>query len=129
MKKAVLIGTMLLGLTSVSHAAGPSFSKDLVPILKTQCAICHLTGQEQGNLALPPAKAYASLVNVKSTEAPPLTRVTPGQPDKSYLIAKLEGTQIKAGGKGARMPFAAPPLSADKIKLFRDWIAAGAANN
>jgi hypothetical protein len=127
--KTVLIGTLLLGLTSAAQAAGPSFSKDLVPILKTQCAICHLTGQEQGNLALPPAKAYASLVNVKSTEAPALTRVTPGQPDKSYLIAKLEGTQIKAGGKGARMPFAGTPLPAAQVKLFRDWIAAGAANN
>ncbi len=129
MKTAVLFGIMLLGLTSAAQAAGPSFSKDLMPILRTQCAICHLTGQEQGNLALPPAKAYASLVNVKSTEAPALIRVTPGQPDKSYLIAKLEGTQIKAGGKGARMPFAGAPLPADKIKLFRDWIAAGAAKN
>ncbi len=128
MKKAVLISIMLLGLTPSAQAA-PSFAKDLVPILKTQCAICHLTGEEQGNLALPPAKAYASLVNVKSTESPALTRVTPGQPDNSYLIAKLEGTQIRAGGKGARMPFAGAPLSAAQIKLFRDWIAAGAANN
>ena len=129
MKTAILFGAMLLGLTSISQAAGPSFSKDLVPILKTQCAICHLTGQEQGNLALPPAKAYGSLVNAKSTEAPAQTRVMPGQPDKSYLIAKLEGKQIAVGGKGARMPFAGAPLAADKIKLFRDWIAAGAANN
>lgn len=129
MSKPVFFGIMLLGLTSTSQAAGPSFGKDLMPILKTQCAICHLTGQEQGNLALPPAKAYASLVNVKSTEASSLTRVMPGQPDRSYLIAKLEGKQIKVGGKGARMPFAGAPLPADKIKLFRDWVAAGAANN
>lgn len=129
MRAARHLGIALLGFTSASHAAVPSFSKDIVPVLKTRCAICHLTGQEQGNIALPPAKAYASLVKVKSTEAPVLIRVAPGKPEDSYLIAKLEGTQIKAGGKGARMPFAAPPLSAAQIKLFRDWIAAGAPNN
>ena len=120
----------LAGLLAASQAdAAPSFSKDVVPILKTRCAVCHLTGQEQGNMALPPTKAYASLVNAKSSEAPLLMRVVPGKPEKSYLINKLEGTQIAAGGKGARMPFGAEPLPADQIKLIREWIAAGALNN
>jgi hypothetical protein len=122
--------TLLIALTAASQAdAAPSFGKDIVPILKTRCAICHLTGQEQGNMALPPAKAYGSLVSMKSNEVPALMRVTPGKPKKSYLINKLEGTQIAAGGKGARMLFVAEPLPADQIKLIRDWVTAGALNN
>ena len=77
-------------------------------------------------MSLVPAHAIANLVNVKSVEATSLMRVVPGNPDKSYLIMKLEGTHIENGGMGARMPFGAPPLSADKIAKFRQWISEGA---
>jgi hypothetical protein len=106
-----------------------SFKTDLVPILKTQCATCHLMGTEAGNIALHPGAAYANLVNVSSVEAPELLRVRPGRPEASYLMLKLEGTHLDAGGSGVRMPFGAPPLDDDTLGLFRIWIAAGAENN
>ena len=108
-------------------AAQPSYYEaEIAPMLQTNCATCHLTGQEAGNMSLIPAKAITSLVNVKSSEAPALIRVVPGDPDKSYLIMKLEGTQDQHGGVGARMPFGAPPLSPDKIAKIRKWISEGA---
>ncbi len=79
-------------------------------------------------MALYPDAAYANLVGVKSP-ATGLVRVDPGKPDSSYLIMKLEGTQLNKGGTGVRMPFGAEPLPADTIALIRSWIKAGAPNN
>lgn len=102
------------------------FTKEIAPILQSNCATCHLTGDEAGNMSLVPGKAIAQLVNVKAQEAPHLMRVVPGDPDASYFVMKLEGTHIQHGGTGARMPFGAPPLSAEKITKIRTWIAEGA---
>jgi hypothetical protein len=102
------------------------YQTDIAPMLQSSCATCHLTGQEAGNMALVPAKAIATLVGVKSSVAPSLTRVVPGDPDNSYLIMKLEGTHIEKGGIGARMPFGAPPLAPEKIAKLRQWIKEGA---
>ena len=105
-----------------------SFSRDLVPVLKSSCASCHLTGSESGNLALHPGAAYKSIVGVPSIESKWL-RVKPGAPDESYLLMKIEGTHLDAGGSGGRMPFNMQPLDAPTLQRFRDWIAAGAPEN
>lgn len=105
-----------------------SFATDIAPMLKTRCAVCHLTGQEAGNLALHPKAAHANLFKRKSGESA-WALVDPKRPDGSYLVMKLEGTHLKKGGKGARMPFAAPPLDAATIVLIRRWISEGATNN
>lgn len=106
--------------------AASNFQTEIAPILTTQCATCHLTGEEAGSMSLVPARAVAALVGVKAAEAPALTRVVAGDPDKSYLVMKLEGTQMQHGGTGAQMPFGAPPLTPDQIAKFRKWIAEGA---
>lgn len=95
-------------------------------MLATNCASCHLTGAEAGNMSLVPDKAISTLVNVKAVGAPTLTRIVPGKPDESYLIMKLEGTHIEKGGSGAQMPFGAPHLSLEKIAKLRQWISEGA---
>lgn len=105
-----------------------SFAKDIVPLLRANCATCHLTGQEAGNLKLHPGAAWASLVKVQSVESP-LLRVAPGAPDKSYLMHKLEGTHLEVGGMGEQMPFGQPPLEEPVRQRIRQWISAGAPNN
>ena len=84
--------------------------------------------QEAGHLALHPKAAFKNLVSHKSEESDWML-VQPKQPDKSYLVMKLEGTHLKSGGKGARMPFAQQPLDTETVALFRAWIKAGALNN
>lgn len=79
-------------------------------------------------MKLHPAAAWASLVKVASTESP-LRRVEPGAPGKSYLMHKLDGTHLDAGGQGVQMPFGAPPLEPEVRERIRAWIAAGAPNN
>ncbi len=70
--------------------------------------------------------SYASLVGVASIEKPALQRVTPGDPENSYIIHKLEG---RAGITGARMPFNGTPLTDGQILVIKRWIELGAPNN
>ncbi|MFN3424080.1 MAG: hypothetical protein ACK40C_05200 [Novosphingobium meiothermophilum] len=107
-------------------SANVSYAADIVPLLESQCATCHLTGEEAGGMALVGDMAIASLVGQPAEEAPGLMRVVAGDPDRSYLVMKLEGTHIANGGAGAQMPFGAPPLSAAEIATVRAWIAQGA---
>lgn len=112
--------------TDATATAPSAFETDIAPIIATSCVTCHLTGQEAGNMALVPAKVRESLVAVPAVGAPGLQRVVPGDPDKSYLVMKLEGTQLEHGGTGARMPFGNPPLPTEQIAKIRQWIANGA---
>lgn len=124
----VLAAALLVQGGSAGATETVSFAKDVVPVLRSHCATCHLTGQEAGNMKLHPAAAWASLVKVASIESP-LRRVEPGAPGKSYLMHKLDGTHLDAGGQGVQMPFGAPPLEPEVRERIRSWIAAGAPNN
>lgn len=118
-----------LFIPSIALAAEPvSFQRDIVPLLRARCATCHMTGKEAGNIALHPGAAYASLVDVPSVSSKHL-RVKPGAPEESYLMMKLDGTHLDAGGKGARMPMGAVPLDEKTRDRIRAWITEGARNN
>lgn len=126
MRPANLVWALgLLAGTAAQAEDAVSFVRDIAPVLREQCASCHLTGQEAGRLALHPGAAYGSLVGVPSTESK-LMRVKPGAPDESYMLLKLEGRHLDAGGTGARMPLGAPPLDGPTLQRIRAWIGAGA---
>ena len=116
MRPAVLATLMVVSLPTFADEV--SFDRDIVPVLSARCANCHMTGTEPGGLALTPDDAYASLVGVKSPEAG-LVRVSRGDPERSYLLMKLQGTQLDHGGRGARMPLGAPSLPPQSIQLIR----------
>lgn len=135
MRRPVLLLSALAASASVgivvqgADAAPPApsyYKAEVAPILQANCAVCHLTGQEAGNMTLVPSKAIANLVNTAAREAPALKRVVPGDPGKSYLLMKLLGTHVQNGGTGARMPFGAAPLPPEKIAVISKWIADGA---
>ena len=121
----ILSASLMAGSSCAFAANLPEFSRDIAPILNSRCASCHLTGQEDGNLALTKALSYDSIVNKPSIESD-LLRVKPGEPEKSYLLLKLEGRHLDTGGSGARMPFGGAPLDAISISMIRTWIAEGA---
>lgn len=126
--KAV-VAALVIALPALASAADAvSFERDIVPVLRDNCATCHLTGQEPGGMKLHPGGAYASLVNVPSVESR-LARVKPGKPEESYLMHKLDGTHLDVEGQGERMPFGFPPLSDEVRARVRAWIAAGAPKN
>lgn len=86
---------------------------------------CHDRLAQQSQLVLTSDRSYAAIVNVASVENPALRRVTPGDPDNSYLYRKIIGSGIT----GDRMPQTLPPLSAAQTALVRDWIRRGAPND
>ncbi len=89
------------------------------------CSACHtgVGGALPGSMDLTDvAASFASLVNVTSIQEPPLLRVEPNDPDNSYLIHKLEGTQAI----GAQMPEGGQFLPQETINVIREWIQQGA---
>src|SRR5262249_27706531 len=87
------------------------------------CTVCHSGATAPLGFRLDAASAYAMLVNAPSVEVPSLRRVSPGNPDASYLIQKLEGH----AAVGGQMPLGQTPLSQATIDVIRQWIANGAA--
>jgi len=104
----------------------PGGAVDLVLLQSTiftpLCTTCHAGGAAPLGLRLEPGVSYAMLINVASVEVPSLARVSPGNPDASYLVHKIEGR----AAVGARMPLGGPALPQASIDNVRQWIVAGA---
>ena len=102
-------------------------------IFALSCAVsgCHDSrANPAGSLSMSSVQAsYAGLVNRTSTEATGLKIVAPADPDHSYLVDKLTGTHLLAGGSGRQMPQDAAPLSSDDIDRVVTWINNGAQLN
>jgi hypothetical protein len=59
-----------------------------------------------------------------------LVRVVVGtESNESYLLLKLEGRHLDAGGTDARMPLGAAALDETTVEKIRAWIASGAQDN
>ena len=88
---------------------------------------CH-GAANAGGMTLAAGAAYANLVGVPPSNgaalAAGLLRVAPGDPDRSFLLRKLEGTLTP--DEGLSMPRVGSPLPPRFIDLVRRWIAAGA---
>jgi len=87
------------------------------------CTRCHAGAGAPEGLQLDANHSYALLVGVPSTEQPNVLRVSPGNPDSSYLVLKLQGS---SGISGQRMPFGGPYLPQSTIDVIRQWISDGA---
>ncbi|HJW84038.1 MAG TPA: c-type cytochrome, partial [Anaerolineae bacterium] len=99
------------GTVSQQPTGAPSFTADVLPILKAQCAACH------GTLGGWDAASY-ELVMTSGDHAP---AVVPGDVEGSLLAQKILGKQTQ----GAVMP-PAGLMPHDQIQIILDWIAAGA---
>lgn len=88
---------------------------------------CHGAAAQSGNLVLEAGMAHDQLVGVlpsnPAARAAGLLRVSPGSPDESFIVIKLQGP---APDEGVQMPNGLPPLPIEQIQLIRDWIAQGA---
>ena len=87
------------------------------------CTQCHIGAAAPQGLRLDVVNSFNDLVGVRSREVGSLFRVSPSDPDNSYLVQKIQGS----AAVGAQMPLGGPPLPADDILLIRQWIADGAA--
>jgi cytochrome c5 len=142
-RKASLIVLLSSGLLLTACSAGSGDRLDLggrplseggdVPLAATLasiqsnvfnpfCVVCHAGAAAPQGLRLDSANSFASLVGVPSRESGSILRVTPGNPDQSYLVQKLEGS----ASVGEQMPFGGPPLPQSTINFVRQWISDGA---
>lgn len=130
LRELLVAGVCTAGLIAPVWADEVRFARDVVPIFKSNCVMCHLPGDTSavGGLALHPKGGLANLVGVASTQSP-LLRVAPGKPADSYLYRKLIGSHAEVGGSGERMPFGDLQLSETQIDVIRRWIEAGAKAN
>lgn len=108
-----------------------TFERVQVQVFDISCSSesCHSTVGRAGNLVLQEGHSWDALVEVAPANvfAPRYGRdmlVMPGEPERSFLLAKL--TNSLAAGEGAAMPNHAAPLAADTIEIIRAWILAGA---
>jgi len=101
--------------------------ENVFALVSFRCA-CHSVEEQDGGFydLTDPDTAWDALVNVPSEDLPSMDRVEPGDPDASYVVAKIEDRQDAVGGRGDRMPPTGFALPADDITLIRDWITGGA---
>lgn len=87
------------------------------------CSECHIGSQAPLGLRLENTEvAFEFLVNVAAIGNGAFERVTPNEPDNSFLMLKIIGDPRA----GQRMPLGRTPLSNENIQLVRDWIEQGA---
>ena len=129
-----------------------SFELDVMPVIQAACAAeaCHETEVEPpGGLDLgihittgiadaPMRSMVRENLLARSTTAPELRRVEPGDPTRSFVMLKLDDCQGALGLTcrddlltpcGGSMPFASKLLPAEDRDKFRRWIAQGAPDN
>lgn len=102
----------------------PTLASIQVNVFTPSCAIagCHSGATAAQGLRLDPGFSADSLIGVASPRNASLVRVVPADPNNSFLIQKLEGTQRL----GDRMPLGGPFLPQADINVIRQWIANGA---
>ncbi len=91
-------------------------------VFNPSCIVCHAGASAPQGLRLDAASSFTNLVGVASREDSSFLRVSPGEPDLSYLIQKLEGT----ASAGQQMPLGGPPIPQSTINFVRQWITDGA---
>lgn len=105
----------LLFLSGSFCSAEPvQFRRDVAPILKKHCLVCHNDRVRQGELSL---HSFQSML--KGGESG--QSVDPGDPDASYLLDLITPSEGVA-----EMPRDAAPLSEQEQAVLRRWIEEGA---
>jgi len=89
------------------------FASQIRPILAARCYQCHGPDLQQNGLRL---DSLAAVLKGSANGSV----VIPGDGDKSPLVRHILGLDRP------RMPYGAPPLSADDVELIRKWVDQGA---
>jgi hypothetical protein len=132
-----------------------TFKADVLPIFRNSCGLsmsCHgdasspktLLGKQPylGNPNGPemmPSEIQAvidAIVGETAEKEPSMKEVTPSDPQKSFLMYKVDQTLscpslpcASGGACGSPMPNNGDPLPLDQRNKIRSWIAAGAKND
>jgi hypothetical protein len=115
-------------------AVGPVTAENVTSILERSCALggCHLGAPGSAGLVLgrTTAEWRAAMVSVPSRQNPALPLIAPGDPARSWLVAKIYGAFCDApcdqpGGCGGAMPPGVKLSDVERATIVA-WIADGA---
>lgn len=106
-----------------------SLATHIQPVLTNRCATCHAGGDAPDGLELTDGLTYSETVNMAAVQLPSMDLIEPGAPNDSYLVHKIQGTQVSVGGVANRMPLGEEPLRDHLIEMIRRWTQEGAADN
>lgn len=114
----VALAVLPRGATGQDYAA---LQAQVQELFAQRCAIpaCHSGPAAMQGMNLEPEQFLFSTVGKQSTERTDLQIVHAGQPDSSYLVMKVRGSD---GIIGLQMPFTGEKLSDDEINLIERWI-------
>jgi len=101
----------------------PIFTNIQNEIFDQSCALsgCHVSGGVSPDLS---GNSYNNIVNRISSTG--VNYITPNDPDNSYLLLKMIGSN---GISGSRMPLNASPIPQNQIDTVIEWINDGAPDN
>ena len=94
---------------------GVNFYQDVLPILESNCFSCHQGGKAKGDLKL---DSLSAALHGGESDGP---AITPGQPEKSSLLARVTSTD-----EDFIMPPKGKPLTSDQVTTLKRWISEGA---
>jgi hypothetical protein len=115
-----------------------SFSKEVLPVFQASCAFASCHGSQNLNGIFLGARSSPTKIREALLAQPPkstgaMPYVTPSDPERSYLLRKLDGNfcdiTCTDGRCGERMPKGGDPIATEERQLVADWIAAGAPDN
>lgn len=110
-----MIRTISALVTAFVTVHGAEFSRDIAPILVSECLTCHNAEKAKGGYRV---HQYGAVITAGKSKEP---AVVPGKPEASELFKRLV-----THDEDDRMPQEDEPLSTNQVILFREWIAAGA---
>src|SRR4051794_30884902 len=96
------------------RAADVDYLKQIKPLLHEKCSACHGALKQKAALRLDAIQLLRKGGDNGAT-------VVPGKADDSLLVHAIEGTHDVE-----KMPKDGSPLTAEQVKLVRDWITQGA---
>ncbi len=110
--------------------SSPVTLADVQPIFTEHCTECH-NADNITAFSLEEGQAWSEIVDVSATQIPLFDRVEPGAPELSYLVHKLQGTQLELGGMGNQMPShkrlePTNALTDQELELIVRWVEDGA---
>lgn len=106
---------VMAAVRGVDAADGPSFAKDIGPMLVNNCGKCHGASRQKNDLRLDSAEAIQ-----KGGKNGPV--FVAGKPDESPIFIRT----TKPPGDADRMPAQGTLLTRKQTDLIKAWIAAGA---
>ena len=97
-----------------------SYARDIEPVIQWRCVSCHTIGGEGSDKSGLNLTSYDALMAGTSQGG---NLIVPGSPTaSSFMVMVTRKDHL-------RMPFGAPPLSDDEVRVIKGWIEQGAKNN